>query len=78
MSIPCHCSLPLPHGTMGKSLACDRGISCSYSLTFWHMQNNTVMSQLTNTLYLLVSIAQEFIIKTKQSEIYGIVMIKIK
>ena len=78
MSIPCHCSLPLPHGTMGWSVVCDHGISCSYSLTFWHMQNNTVMSHLTNTLYLLVSIAQEFIIKTKPSEIYGIVIITIK
>ena len=42
------CSLPLLHGTMGCSVVCDRGISCSYSLTFWHIQNNTVMSHLTN------------------------------
>ena len=42
------------------------------------MQNNTVMPNLTNTLDLLVSIAQEFIIKTKESEIYGIVLITIK
>ena len=44
----CHCSLPLPHGTTGWSVVCDRGISCSYSLTFWHTQTNTVMSHLTN------------------------------
>ena len=38
----------LPHSTMGWSVVCDRGISCSYSLTFWHIQNITVMSHLTN------------------------------
>ena len=29
------CSMALPHGAVSWSAVCDRGISRSYSLTFW-------------------------------------------
>ena len=32
ISCGCYCSLPLPHGAVGRSEVCDCGISWSYSL----------------------------------------------
>ena len=67
---------------MGWSVVCDRGVSCSYSL--FGISKITVMSHLTNhfisirTIQSVFALFLTFMIKTKDSEIYGIVIITIK